>query len=88
MKSSFRFNSEYLAAAMMEPILANILSEAPPDFDIGRQKPTCIEGRTSSTEEQRMLAMGLKKFYYRNGNFVYAINQKIADKKAKKKGYL
>jgi hypothetical protein len=45
--------------------------------------------REESTEqkEARLLKLGHKKFYYGN-NYVIALNQKNADKKARKLGYI
>lgn len=39
------------------------------------------------SEEQKAIKSGLKKFEYHNG-FVFALNQKNADKKAKKQGLI
>lgn len=37
--------------------------------------------------ENRMLQKGLNKFYY-GDNFLFALNQKNADRKARKKGWI
>ena len=45
-----------------------------------------FKGVTSLSEEQKHIKNGLKLFEYQNGH-VYALNQKNADRKAKKLGY-
>lgn len=53
----------------------------PPESEMERKN------RLDKAEINRYLKQGLKKFDYEKGS-VYAINKKVADKKAKKKGYL
>ena len=45
-----------------------------------------FRGVTNLSEEQKAIKNGLKRFKYPNG-CVYALNQKNADRKAKKLGY-
>ena len=55
-----------------------------PNFD------QIIIGETKISEETKMIKKGLKKFVFRDNqnNIVWALNQKNADRKAKKLGYL
>lgn len=46
-----------------------------------------FRGVSSLTQEEKHIKNGLKRFEYRNG-IVYALNQKNANKKAKKLNYI
>jgi len=44
--------------------------------------------KDDESKRKRMESQGVKEFFYENGEFVLARNQRNADKKARKKGYL
>ena len=51
-------------------------------------KKTEVRGRTNRSESERMRSKGLSEFCYANGNCLWALNQRSADKKARKKGWI
>lgn len=67
-------------------LLSMISMISQPLLDLGTE--FLEEGKTTSHSKDELNEHnGLKKFYY-GENYVYAINQRNADKKAKKKGYI
>jgi len=70
----------YIAAAMESNV-----------FLVDDEKPIAINPKRNKInpelKDQDFTGQGLKKFIYPNGKFVWALNQKNANKKAKKLGY-
>lgn len=52
-----------------------------------KQDPVEIEKQKKITEDKICKCNGLKEFFYGN-NSIWASNKKVADKKAKKRGYI
>lgn len=52
------------------------------------EKARLLEEKKLRNADKLKLAKGLKEFFYSGGNSVWASNQKVADKKALKKGYI
>lgn len=78
------------SAAIMALGLAAMLAESNtghyerPEPRMKKEKDFIV---TEDKREQLLLKKGLKKFYYKL-EYVIALNQKSADKKAKKLGYI
>jgi len=59
--------------------------ESPPEpKETPSQKSKCL----GLAEEKRRLNQGQKKYYYTDNQYVWARSQKMADKKAAKKGWI
>ena len=71
-----------LGALSMSSECSSRLWDEPTKEDIETRKR-----RLAKAEIERNKSNGLKEFHYENGS-VWAINQKVADKKAKKLNYI
>lgn len=70
----------------------NIVGLSPQAFKKPKRKDehnvVSTEPETDNLNDRVLLSRGLTKFWYENDNFVWALNQRTADSKAKKKSYL
>ena len=78
----------FLAFAALAAMEANYMKESydPPRPETDKEKEL-REGKEKLRKLEKSLSKGLKQFHYRE-NSLFALNQKNADRKAKKKGWI
>lgn len=74
-------------AAMMTALAYGGTSGTPPDFREPKETEEERKSRLAKAERERYKAQGLTEFFY-GENSLWALNQKSADKKARKRHWL